>query len=89
MKLKIHFAFRYTLLMIMAILFYISFAFVNSQTPFNMSTASADNQYGIQGQIAPAWNLSTWIDGNGQIIDPIRLADYRGKVVYLYFWQDW
>ena len=54
-----------------------------------LKSASADVQYGIQGQQAPELKLTTWIDGNGLSIDPIELNDYRGKVIYLYFFQDW
>ena len=51
--------------------------------------ASASAAYGIRGQEAPELNLDTWIDGDGNRIDPIRLEELRGKVVYLYFFQDW
>ena len=51
--------------------------------------AAASTQYGILGQMAPELNLSDWIDGNGKKTAPIRLSDYRVKVIYLYFWQDW
>ena len=54
-----------------------------------LKSASADVQYGIQGQQAPELNLTTWIDGDGRQIDPIKLSNYRGKVIYLYFFQDW
>ena len=54
-----------------------------------LHTASANDRYGIQGQRAPELNLTTWIDGNGIPIDPIKLNSYRGKVIYLYFFQDW
>ena len=54
-----------------------------------LKSASADVQYGIQGQQAPELNLTTWIDGDGNQIDPIKLSHYRGKVIYLYFFQDW
>ena len=54
-----------------------------------LQTASANVQYGIQGQQAPELNLETWIDGDGNRLDPIYLGDYRGKVIYLYFFQDW
>ena len=54
-----------------------------------LQTASASVQYGIQGKVAPELNLTTWIDGDGKPIDPINLSDYRGKVIYLYFFQDW
>ena len=52
-------------------------------------TASATNHLGILGRTAPELELETWIDGNGAEVEPIRLEDYRGKVVYLYFFQDW
>ncbi len=51
--------------------------------------ASAQSQYGILGQMAPELGPLDWIDGNGDKIDPVRLSDLRGKVVYLYFFQDW
>jgi hypothetical protein len=54
-----------------------------------MQTAWAKAHYGIQGQTAPELRLDTWIDGNGQKAVPIYLNDYRGKVVYLYFFQNW
>jgi hypothetical protein len=56
---------------------------------FGMQTASANTQYGILGQQAPGLELDTWIDGNGKPMDPVKLRDYRGKVIYLYFFQDW
>jgi len=56
---------------------------------FGMQTASANTQYGILGQQAPGLELDTWIDGNGKPMDPVKLTDYRGKVIYLYFFQDW
>ena len=51
--------------------------------------ASASAQYGIKGRQAPELNLDTWIDGDGKQTAPVRLTDCRGKVVYLYFFQDW
>ena len=56
---------------------------------FGMQTASANTQYGILGQQAPGLELDTWIDENGKPMDPVKLTDYRGKVIYLYFFQDW
>ena len=56
---------------------------------FGMQTVSANTQYGILGQQAPGLELDTWIDGNGKPMDPVKLTDYRGKVIYLYFFQDW
>ena len=55
----------------------------------DMQQSSASNQYGILGRQAPAFGLNTWIDGNGNPMDPIEVVDYRGKVIYLYFFQDW
>ena len=54
-----------------------------------LRAAIAGAQYGIQGQPAPKLNLANWIDGDGLPIDPIEVNDYRGKVIYLYFFQDW
>ena len=51
--------------------------------------ASASAVYGIRGERAPELNLDTWIDGDGNQMTPIRLENYRGRVVYLYFFQDW
>ena len=58
-------------------------------TPIGAQTAWAESHLGILGQQAPNLNLNNWINGDGEKIDPIRLSAYRGKVVYLYFWQDW
>ena len=56
---------------------------------FGIQTASASTQYGILGRQAPELELNTWIDGNGKPMDPVKLKDYRDKVIYLYFFQDW
>jgi hypothetical protein len=67
-----------------------SIFFINdSNGIIGLQRASANAQYGIQGQPAPELNLTTWIDGDGKQIDPIKLSNYRGKVIYLYFFQDW
>ena len=54
-----------------------------------IKTASAKTRYGIEGLEAPELNLENWIDGNGKPIKTIKLSDYRGKVIYMYFFQDW
>ena len=72
-----------------AILFFGDSSFLDSQGPFGVQPASANTQYGILGRQAPEMDLNTWIDGNGKPMDPLKLSDYRGKVVYLYFFQDW
>ena len=58
-------------------------------TPIGTQTARAESHLGILGQQAPKLNLNSWINVDGEKIDPIRLSAYRGRVVYLYFWQDW
>ena len=65
------------------------FIFYESGDIVGLQRASANVQYGIQGRQAPELNLTNWIDGDGNRIDPIRLSSYRGKVIYLYFFQDW
>jgi hypothetical protein len=72
----------------MTLLCSVSF-FHDSGAIIGLQRASANAQYGIQGQPAPELNLTTWIDGDGKQIDPIKLSNYRGKVIYLYFFQDW
>jgi hypothetical protein len=62
---------------------------LNSQAPLGIQPALASTQYGILGRQAPELELDTWIDGNGKPMDPVKLLDYRGKVIYLYFFQDW
>ncbi len=89
MEIKKRVAIRFTLLTVSLLVLLLIVGFSDSHSPFEMPGASADTGYGIQGQMAPELNLSNWIDGNGSQIDPVRLSDYRGKVVYLYFFQDW
>ena len=52
-----------------------------------LQPAAAAEKYGILGREAPELDLKTWIDGDGDATAPIRLGDYRGSVVYLYFFQ--
>ena len=63
--------------------------FFESNDVIELQTAAAGMKYGILGQQAPELNLTTWIDGNGKPMDPIKLKDYRGRVIFLYFFQDW
>ena len=92
MNLKKLFTFKYIIfatVLLVGIFLSISGDFIDSNTLFKIPNASADAHLGIQGQLAPELNLSTWIDGNGKKTESVRLIDYRGKVVYLYFFQDW
>ncbi len=52
-------------------------------------TAEADSHLGIQGQMAPELELNNWIGGDGRQIPAILINEQRGKVVLLYFFQDW
>lgn len=72
-----------------AILLFGGSSYLDSQVPLGIQPAYADSQYGILGRQAPELELNTWINGNGQPMDPLRLEGYRGKVIYLYFFQDW
>ena len=58
-------------------------------TTTGLAVAAASTHLGILGQIAPELHLHTWIDGDGREMAPVRLNDFRGKVIYLYFFQDW
>ena len=92
MKLKKPITFKYIIFaapLLMGTLLLLIGGFFDSNTPLGIPTASAKTQYGILGQLAPELNLSNWINGNGKKTESIRLSDYRGKVVYLYFFQDW
>ena len=60
-----------------------------AQGPLEIQLASANSHLGILGRPAPELNLDNWIDADGNRMEPIRLGDFRGKVVYLYFFQDW
>lgn len=92
MKQKKQFTFKYAIfaatLLIGTLLFLIG-GLSDSNRHFGIPVALANIQYGILGQLAPELNLSDWIDANGKKTEPIRLSDHRGKVIYLYFWQDW
>lgn len=62
---------------------------LNFKPPPGLQPAIASTQYGILGRQAPEIDLDTWIDGNGKPMAPLKLGKYRGKVIYLYFFQDW
>ena len=95
MKMKIYAIFRNRIFaasaLIGVLLFLLSVmdGLLVSDTPTGIQTAGADSHLGILGQQAPNLNLNNWINGDGKKIDPVRLSAYRGKVIYLYFFQDW
>jgi len=70
--------------------------YMQSSEDFTMASAFAESggppgqqRHGILGRAAPELNLSNWIDGRGKPTGNVELASLRGKVVYLYFFQDW
>ena len=60
-----------------------------SEVLYLTQSASASSHLGILGQQAPELNLDNWISADGIQRAPIRLSDFQGKVIYLYFFQDW
>ena len=90
---------RYTLKYLLIAIFFITISWIlplpdsdRFSVPgpiMELSKASATMNYGIFGQKAPELNLNTWIDGNGKEMEPVNLKDFRGKVIYLYFFQNW
>jgi len=82
----------YTVIILMSAWLILPFGmnyFFYSSDSNGFQTAAAKTQYGILGRQAPELNLTTWIDGDGKQMDPVKLKDYRGKVIFLYFFQDW
>jgi hypothetical protein len=43
---------------------------------------------GIAGQIAPQWNIQSWINAEGKPTT-VTLDDYHGKAVHLFCFQSW
>ena len=76
------------LILSLSLMLMISIGYMLTPT-MGIQTAAADSRYGILNQQAPELNLDNWIDGSGNASQPINLADHRGKVIYLYFFQDW
>ncbi len=56
---------------------------------FNAHSQEGPRRYGILGQIAPEFKSIDWVNKEGKNIEPIQLSDYKGKVVYILFFQDW
>lgn len=46
------------------------------------------HNYGISGRTAPELEISQWIDGEGKPTS-FKLADHKGKYVFMEFWQSW
>lgn len=52
------------------------------------SAYAAKYNYGIAGRVAPELKISDWIDGEGKPTS-FKLADHKGKYVFIEFWQSW
>lgn len=48
----------------------------------------SDRSYGVAGYKAPEWGVNRWLNLPDRT-ESLSLADYEGKVVYLYFFQAW
>jgi len=54
-----------------------------------ISTAFANSDYGIIGQTAPELEIEQWIDAEGKTASAFKLADHKGKYIFMEFWQSW
>ena len=55
-----------------------------------LSTAFAKNSdYGIIGKTAPELEVEQWIDAEGKPAPAFKLADNKGKYIFMEFWQSW
>lgn len=52
------------------------------------SVLAQQPERGIAGRKAPGWGVSQWLNLPGDR-DSLDLADFKGKVVYLYAFQSW
>jgi thiol-disulfide isomerase/thioredoxin len=48
-----------------------------------------NHSYGILGQTAPKWEVSSWINENGELDESIDFENYIGKNKVLFFFQNW
>ncbi len=55
----------------------------------NGAIVNASEKYGILGKKVPELELNTWIDGDGNKSSSLKLEDFQGKVIYMYFFQAW
>ena len=73
-----------SILLVLLVLFAAS---MNSGKLFGQSGSSVQKK-GITGQQAPEWAVSTWHqlpEGKSKL----NVGDFKGKVLYLYFFQSW
>jgi len=51
-------------------------------------TMTESQQLGIRNRPAPPWPVDAWLN-LPEGVDRINVGDFRGRVVYLYFFQSW
>ena len=73
----------------LVLLLFILMSLFVSEVLYETKPALAHSHLGILGRRAPELNLDNWISADGLQRAPIRISDFRGKVIYLYFFQDW
>lgn len=69
--------------------FFLLFFLLHSAIALSAESAEPADRYGILGRQAPELSLVSWINGEGQHVPEVPLSELRGKVIYLYFFQDW
>lgn len=53
------------------------------------ATATQEHRWGILDKPAPPWKIDSWVQlADGQKIGP-EIAQFKGKVIYLYCFQSW
>ncbi len=49
-----------------------------------------NKKYGIESYYAPEWKVEHWFDAEGnEMVQPLTLKDYEGKVVFILGFQSW
>ena len=67
----------------------ITIAMSQTQLQKDLTTSTRISPYGIVGQKAPELKVKQWIDAEGEVSEPVHLADYKGKFVVIYNFQAW
>lgn len=59
------------------------------QNKKDIKMENTKQKYGIEGQPAPELQVGQWIDGDGNAMKDVKLADYEGKFKVIYGFQAW
>ncbi len=66
------------------------FLFINGLLLMGSNSVSSSDRHGIRGKDAPELDMEYQVNENGEeTTAPIKLNAFRGKVVYLMFFQSW